>query len=132
MRETFKVIPNVPYEFILILKSMQERNALGIEELLKPGTRSSEDEQKLNEEMAGNELPPLVYDPAEARNGRNGRNDGAADGQNDGAMQMYNENENELEDENVDESEEEDEDDEELETEELKVLVVETVPIDIS
>jgi len=128
-RETFKVIPNIPHEFILILKSMQERNTLGIEELLTPGTRSSEDEQKLNEEMAGNELPPLVYDPDDqgANVVQNARSDGAADGKNDGAEQMYNENEDELENENEDESEEDIE-----EEEEIKVLVAEAAPVDIS
>ena len=74
-RENFKVVPNVPYEFLAILKSMQERNVLGIEELLKPGTQASEDEQKLNAEMAESELPPLIYDPADQ-----GAHRGATDG----------------------------------------------------
>jgi len=117
-RENFKVIPNVPYEFIAILKSMQERNLLGIEELLKPGTQASEDEQKLNAKMVENELPPLVYDPADQ-----GVQRGATDGANDAAVQMPDESESE--------SESEDEDNEQIEVEE-KVLVVEAVPIDIS
>jgi len=113
-RENFKVIRNVPYEFIAILMSMQERNVLGIEELLKPGTQASEDEQTLNAEMVENELPPLVYNPADQ-----GAQRGATDGANGGVVEM-----------SESESEEEDEDDEQIEIEE-KVLVVEAAPIDI-
>ena len=121
-RETFKVIHNVPYEFIVILKSMQERNTLGIEELLKPGTQAVEDEQRLNAEMVENEIPPLVYTPADQ-----GAHRGTAHGANDGAVQVDDDDERE----NVDEDEPEDAD-ESVDVEESKVLVVEAAPVDTS
>jgi len=50
-RENFKIIHNVPYELLAIVKSMQEKNVLGIEELLKPSSSASEDESQLNAEI---------------------------------------------------------------------------------
>ena len=108
----------------VIVKSMK-KNVLGIEELLKPSSSPSEDESQLNEELAVNDLPPLIYHADDQGAQRSARSDGATDGANHGTFQMY-------ENDEGSESEEEDEDDEQLETEESKVLVVEAAPIDIS
>jgi len=69
---------------------MQERNTLGIEELLKPGAPAIEDEQRLNTEIAENEIPPLVYTPDDQ-----GAQRGIAHGANDGAAQLHDNDEEE-------------------------------------
>ena len=36
VRETFKIIKNVPAEILSVVKAMQERGELGLEDLLRP------------------------------------------------------------------------------------------------
>ena len=45
-REQFKIIQNVPYELLIIVKTMHERGMLGIEDLLQPNVQV-EDENEL-------------------------------------------------------------------------------------
>jgi len=113
---------NVPYELLAIVKSMQERKALGIEDLLKPGTPATNDEQSLNVDVQTDVLPPLVHDQGAnaAQSAQSSRSDGATDGA-------------EKDDDNAEEKEEKDENEEDDdEEEECKVMVTEAASVDVS
>jgi len=46
-RERFTIIRNVPYELLIIVKAMQERGTIGIEDLLNPGRAVVQEEDEL-------------------------------------------------------------------------------------
>ena len=48
VRETFKAMKHVPFEILSIVKAMQEKGMLGIEELLEPSIDRSDEEDELN------------------------------------------------------------------------------------
>ena len=47
VRETFKIMKSVPFELLSIVKVMQEKGMLGMEELLEPNS-TKDDENELN------------------------------------------------------------------------------------
>ena len=130
-REQFKIIYNVPYELLAIVKTMQERGVLAIEELLKPVAPANVNEeieliQLTDTDDEGvqvnghdvDDLPPLVaHDDKNLAHG-----DGEAVGTNDGS----------LEDNDEDASEEEDDADgtQGIDLNESEVMVTEAVPVD--
>jgi len=105
----------VPFELIAIVKSMQERNVLALEDLFKPAAPITNDEQSLidasKDQIRADELPPLILGEGETVGATDSPNVGTTDG------------------EEKSESESEDEDEEE---EEIKVLVTEAAPVDTS
>ena len=117
-RERFTIVHNVPYEMLAIVKTMQERSMIGIEDLLNPGMARGLEEEEV-EALARSQGQYEGNLAAEPEN-------------NEQVVEVVGDEEpnDDSDDESEDDDDDSDEDEDDVEEEESEVLVTEAVPLD--
>jgi len=127
-RERFSIVYNVPYELLAIVKSMQERGMIGIQDLLDPGNAGVQEENELvqlEERQAAGSTHNVDDEPDEP-------NGGASRSEGGNEFVIYPDDSEDSDDDSEDSDDDYEDGEDDDEAEEAEVLMVEAIPLDTS